>query len=177
MMVWDEESCGHCLRSADYAEAIARQLKLDDGDVEMARVGSLLHDIGKMGLDLSVLKKEGRFEDFEFEHIREHPAMGAAILARVLPESIVACARYHHEQPDGRGYPDGLYESEIPLAALICRVADVIDSLTSPQSYRPALTIEETVVELRAGAGTLYSERVVEAALELIERREIRPAA
>jgi putative nucleotidyltransferase with HDIG domain len=177
MRVWDEESFRHCLKTADYAASIARELGLEAEAVEHARVGALLHDIGKMGVDLNVLKKPGALDDHEAEHVHLHPGMGAAILERMLPQPIVDCAAAHHEQPDGRGYPHGLAEPQIPLVAMICRVADVLDSLTTPQTYRDAMTEEEALAELRGGAGSRYSARVVDALLRLIERRELSTAA
>jgi putative nucleotidyltransferase with HDIG domain len=177
MRVWDEATLRHCIQTAGYAAAIARELGLEDESVEHARIGSLLHDIGKMGVDLNVLKKPGSLDDHEAEHVHLHPGMGAAILERVLPQPIVDCALAHHEQPDGNGYPHGLREPQIPLVAMICRVADVFDSLTTHQSYRPALSIEDAVAELRDGAGTRYSARVVEALLRLAARDELDPAA
>jgi putative nucleotidyltransferase with HDIG domain len=177
MRVWDEASFRHCVQTAEYAAAIARELGVDDEASENVRVGSLLHDIGKMGVDLSVLKKPGALDDRESEHVHLHPGMGAAILERVLPQPIVDCAMAHHEQPDGKGYPHGLREPQIPLVAMICRVADVFDSLTTEQTYRPALSVDDAVAELREGAGTRYSAAVVEALLRLIERQELPFAA
>jgi putative nucleotidyltransferase with HDIG domain len=177
MRVWDEESFRHCVKTADYAAAIARELGLDAEATEDARIGALLHDIGKMGVDLGVLKKPGSLDEHEAEHVHLHPGMGAAILERVLPQPIVDCAAAHHEQPDGRGYPYGLTEPQIPLVAMICRVADVLDSLTSPQTYRGAMTEDEALAELRDGAGTRYSARVVDALFRLIARNELSTAA
>ncbi len=177
MRVWDADSYEHCVRTAEYAAAIARDLCLSGEAAEHVRIGALLHDIGKMGVDLNVLKKPGSLDAEEAEHIHMHPEMGESILARVLPQPIVDCAAAHHEQPDGRGYPRGLTEEAIPLGALICRVADVLDSLTSDQTYRPAMTLAETLAELRDGAGTRYSARIVEALLGLIEREDLRVAA
>lgn len=177
MTVWDEESLRHCERTAEYAEAICLELGLGAAETELIRTGALLHDIGKMGVNLSVLKKPGALDALEAADVHLHPEMGADILSRVLPETVVDCAAYHHEQPDGGGYPYGLMEEDIPLAALICRVADVLDSLTSDQSYRPRLTLEASLDELRGGAGTLYSDRVVRALLRAIERGSLPLAA
>lgn len=95
----------------------------------------------------------------------------------MLPAAVVECAASHHEQPDGNGYPDGLSEDAIPLGALICRVADVLDSLTTDQTYRPARSVEGALTELRDDAGTRYSKRVVDVLLGLIERQQLRLAA
>lgn len=177
LRVWDAESFEHCRRTALYAEAIAGELGLDAPAAELVRVGALLHDIGKMGVDLAILKKPARLAEHEREHVALHPAMGASILERVLPREIVECAAAHHEQPDGRGYPNGLHEAEIPLSAVICRVADVFDSLTTDQTYRPAMSVDEALSELRDGAGTRYDARVVAALERALERETIRLAA
>lgn len=177
MTVWDEESYRHCLATSEYAEAIGRELGIEGEELEWVRIGSLLHDIGKMGVDLAVLKKPGRLEAGETELVRMHSAAGAAILRRVLPKTAVDCAQDHHEQPDGSGYPRGLREHEIPMAALICRVADVFDSLTTDQTYRDAMSLTAAMRELRDGAGTRYSAAVVGALERLVEREELLIAA
>jgi len=177
MRVWDEHSFRHSLNTAAYARALARELGMDAEAAEEVRIGALLHDIGKMGLDLSVLKKPGRLDNHEAEHVHRHPEIGASILERVLPQPIVDCALAHHEQPDGRGYPHRLTESQIPVSAMVCRVADVLDSLTTPQTYRAALSLEAAIAELRDGAGTRYSSSVVEALVRLVERDELPAAA
>lgn len=177
MAVWDEESYRHSIRTAAYAEAIAREVGLSGEPLELVRIGALLHDIGKMGIAMAVLKKPGALAEDETEHVRQHPGMGEMILGRVLPETVVECAAAHHEQPDGGGYPQGLLEDDIPLTALICRVADVLDSLTSDQTYRPAMSIEQALDELRDGAGTRYSAGIVRALFALVEKSELRLAA
>lgn len=177
MRVWDEHSFRHSLNTAGYAAALAREMGVREEAAEEVRVGALLHDIGKMGLDLQVLKKPGRFEDHEAEHVHAHPAIGASILERVLPQTIVDCAVAHHEQPDGRGYPRRLAGPQIPLAAAICRVADVLDSLTTPQTYRAALSLSEAMDELQDGSGSRYSAEVVAALVRLVARDELPFAA
>jgi putative nucleotidyltransferase with HDIG domain len=169
LIVWDEDAYEHCRRTAEYAEAIGREMGIPHDELALIRTGSLLHDIGQMGVSLAILRKPGVLDEHEQERVRLHPLMGASILERVLPSSIVECAAAHHEQPDGLGYPRGLREAEIPRSALICRVADVLDSLTTVQSYRPALTLEAAVDELRDGAGTRYSASVVDALMRLLD--------
>jgi energy-coupling factor transport system substrate-specific component len=177
MVVWDEENFRHCQRTSEYAVAIAREMGLGAEAIEHARLGALLHDIGKIGVDLAVLRKPGRLDQGEEERVRAHPGMGESILERVLPPSIVECAAAHHEQPDGLGYPRGLQGDQIPVSALICRVADVLDALTTVQTYRPALSLDEALAELRDGAGTRYGKEVVQALCRLIDRRGVSLAA
>ena len=177
MSVWDPHNHQHCVRTSDYAAALCEELDIAGDEAEHVRIGALLHDVGKMAVDLAILRKPDSFDDEEWRHVKIHPAAGAEILARMMPQTVVDCAEYHHEQPDGRGYPHELREHQIPLAAMICRVADVLDSLTTDQSYRPAMSLEEALAELRDGAGTRYSERVVVALFAQVERRRLRPAA
>lgn len=177
LVVWDEACYRHCQRTSEYAATIAGELGIASEELEQIRIGALLHDIGQVGLDLEVLRKPGELDPADREHVRLHPGMGASILARVLPAAIVECAAAHHEQPDGLGYPHGLTEAQIPLGAQICRVADVLDSLTTAQTYRAAMTLDEAVAELRDGAGRRYSSLVVDALLRLIERRDANIAA
>jgi putative nucleotidyltransferase with HDIG domain len=177
MSVWDPHNYQHCVRTAEYAAALCEELDILGDEAEEVRVGALFHDVGKMVVDLAILRKPESFDDDEWRHIKVHPAAGAEMLARILPQTVVDCAEYHHEQPDGRGYPHQLTEDRIPVAALICRVADVLDSLTTDQSFRPAMSLQEALHELRDGAGTRYSERVVVALFAQVERRHFRPAA
>jgi putative nucleotidyltransferase with HDIG domain len=177
MKVWDPHNYQHCVRTSEYAAALCDELDIRGDEAEHVRIGALLHDVGKMAVDLAILRKPDSFDDEEWRHVKIHPAAGAEILARMMPQTVVDCAEYHHEQPDGRGYPHQLREHQIPLSAMICRVADVLDSLTTDQSYRPAMTLEEALAELSDGAGTRYSERVVVALFAQIERRRFRPAA
>ncbi|HYM16885.1 MAG TPA: HD domain-containing phosphohydrolase [Dehalococcoidia bacterium] len=177
MAVWDAENLHHCQRTAAYAASLCAELGIEGEQAEEIRVGALLHDIGKMAVDLAVLRKPGGFDARERQDVQVHPASGAEILARRLPQAVVDCAEYHHEQPDGAGYPHGLRAGEIPVAALICRVADVLDSLTTAQPYRPAMSLERALAELCDGAGTRYDERVVVALFAQIERRTLPAAA
>jgi putative nucleotidyltransferase with HDIG domain len=177
LIVWDEENYRHCRKTAEYAAAIAGEMGIAGEPAQHIRIGALLHDIGKIGVDLALLRKPGPLDAIELERVRLHPEMGASILERVLPETIVECATAHHEQPDGRGYPHGLKGDRIPAGALICRVADVLDSLTSPQTYRAALPLAAALNELRDGAGSRYGKEPVEALIRLVERRDLAIAA
>jgi len=177
MIVWDQVEYGHARRTADYAAQIAAEMGILGERAEHIRIGALLHDIGKIGLDLALLRKPGKLDADETEFVHLHPGMGASILQRVLPAEVVGSAGAHHEQPDGRGYPAGLADPHIPIGAAICRVADVLDSLTTAQTYRGALDLEGALDELRAGAGTLYNRAVVDALLAVTTGRSGRRAA
>jgi len=177
MIVWDADNYHHCLRSADYAAALCAELGVHGQEAEHIRIGTLLHDIGKLGVGLAVLNKAGRLNAAERDATHRHAEMGASILDRVLPPAIVELVRDHHEQPDGNGYPRGLCADQISRGAAICRVAEVLDALTTDQPYRQAKSLEAALTELQAGAGTRYDEQAVVALFALIERRQLRPAA
>lgn len=177
MIVWDQDNYGHCRRSAEYAVLIGREMGFGEEALENIRIGTLLHDIGKIGVDLALLRKPGRLDADELERVRMHPAMGADILGRVLPAAVVEIAAAHHEQPDGGGYPDGLRGDAIPVGATICRVADVLDSLTTNQTYRTAMSLDEALDELQSGVGSRYGEAAVAALVAVAQRQALQTAA
>jgi HD-GYP domain-containing protein (c-di-GMP phosphodiesterase class II) len=130
----------------------------------------MLHDIGKVALERSVLHKPGPLDDDEWAQVRDHPAQSAHILGAVARfAQYVPGARHHHERYDGRGYPDGLAGKAIPLDARILAVADSYDAMTSDRSYREALSHDEAIARLQDGAGTQFDPVCVRAfaALEL----------
>jgi putative nucleotidyltransferase with HDIG domain len=164
----DPYTAGHSERVANLSVAIARQLQLPDIDVETVRLGALLHDIGKIGVSDAVLRKPGRLSDEEFAQIRLHPSLGARILRplRFLAAHLPV-VELHHEQPNGRGYPHGLYGAQIPLLAGIVHVADAFDAMTSARAYRPSRPADEAIDELRRHAGSMFAPDVVDALVAL----------
>jgi len=160
----DPYTAGHSTRVANLSVAIGRQMQLADDAVESLRLGALLHDIGKIGVSDSVLRKPGKLTDEEFAQIKLHPTLGARILKplRILSEQ-VAIVELHHERPDGRGYPHGLRGDEIPLAASIVHVADAFDAITSARAYRPRRPAAEAMAEILRCSGTDFNPTVVEA--------------
>jgi putative two-component system response regulator len=131
---------GHAERVTLYALALADEVGLGAGDRETLRKGALLHDIGKISLPDAILDKPGPLTAQEYEVVKQHPAQGARIVEqlRSLREA-VPLIRWHHERPDGRGYPDGLCGEEIPRLVRILSIADVYDSLASKRPYRDAI--------------------------------------
>ncbi|RME82615.1 MAG: HD domain-containing protein, partial [Zetaproteobacteria bacterium] len=174
----DRYTKDHSRRVGDLAAKIAREMGLDEETAELVRVGGLLHDIGKVGIPDAVLLKPGRYTEREFAIMKAHPGIGDAILKHmdllVRERQIV---RHHHERMDGRGYPDRLRGEEIPLPARIVCVADAIDAMTTHRVYRKAQPLSFAVEQLRKNAGTQFDPKVVEAALRLIERGEVRSQA
>ena len=165
---------GHCERLGNLAARVAKRLGLSAQEIEHVRLGALLHDVGKIGIPDRVLEQDGLFTDEERALMRAHPLIGERLLEPLdfLPD-VRAIVRHHHERWDGRGYPDGLAETAIPLAARIVTLADAVEAMSTPRPYRPPLGRDAIVAELRAGRGTQWDPRVVDSALELIETDEL----
>ena len=160
----DPYTAGHSERVSAIAVGIGRQLRLDDEQLEVLRLGALLHDIGKIGVPDEVLRKPGSLTPPEFELIKQHPSLGARILRSVpFLARHIPIVELHHERPDGRGYPHGLAGDEIPLLARIAHVADAFDAMTSARAYRPARNSSEALSELWRCAGAQFDAEVVQA--------------
>ena len=170
-----EEGAGaHAYRVALYTEAVARELGLEPELVARVRLAGLLHDVGKIGVSDTILRKPGPLDEEEWDEMRRHPAIGARILRLRELEDVRAWILSHHERLDGRGYPAGLRGTEISPQARILAVADAYVAMTSDRVYRGALSAHEALEELWRGVGTQFDRRVV-AALEAVIRRERDP--
>jgi putative nucleotidyltransferase with HDIG domain len=134
----DDYTGGHTQRVTRYAAMLAQHLELPDDQLELIKIGTPLHDIGKIGIDDAILRKPGRLTAPEFAVMQEHTTKGAEILS-TIPEMqpIIPIVRHHHERWDGTGYPDRLAGEEIPLLARIVAVADAFDAMTSNRPYHP----------------------------------------
>lgn len=156
----DPYTAGHSLRVADYAVQIGLLAGLSPEKVDALRKSALLHDIGKIGTRDSVLLKDGRLTDEEFEQIKQHPVMGESILRQIEPADAMAPflpgVRSHHERFDGKGYPDQLKGEEIPLFGRIIAVADAFDAMTSNRPYRKGLDADRAIQILEEGRGTQW---------------------
>ena len=160
----DPYTAGHSERVSALSLAIGRCLWLDGAQLEVLRLGALLHDIGKIGISDHVLMKPGALTPEEYETIKQHPVVGARILKSVpFLEPHIPIVELHHERPDGRGYPHGLRGTEIPLVASIVHVADAFDAMTSARAYRPARAASEGLRELWRCAGAQFDAEVVHA--------------
>lgn len=166
----DQYTHQHILRVQRYAVATARQMGITGDEMMGLETAALLHDIGKLGVPEYVLLKPGPLTDEEFAKIKEHPRIGADILAPVpFPWPVLPGVKHHHERWDGSGYPDGLKGEDIPLQARILAVADVYDALTSNRSYRTALGHQEALEEIRQGISTHFDPDIVQAFLTVID--------
>jgi putative nucleotidyltransferase with HDIG domain len=159
---------GHSARVALYATEIARAMHLDAETVEVVNRGAMLHDLGKLSIMDTILRKPERLTADEFSLIKAHPVVGERILKPLRFLAREACAvRHHHERFDGSGYPDGLSGEDIPLAARIVTVADVFDAVTSHRPYRTALPVEAARQEIVRGRGTHFDPQVADAFLTI----------
>jgi diguanylate cyclase (GGDEF)-like protein/putative nucleotidyltransferase with HDIG domain len=166
----DAGTAAHSQTVGSYAEALARELGLNDEAVERVRFGGIVHDVGKIGIPDSILRKPGWLEPEDWEQMRRHPEIGAKILSGANLPDIGSWILAHHERPDGQGYPFGLTAEEIPLEARILAVADAYEAMTSDRVYRAALSPEQAREELRRCAGSQFDAEVVEVFLRLLER-------
>jgi putative nucleotidyltransferase with HDIG domain len=160
----DPYTAGHSDRVSTMAVVVGRQLRLPEDQLEVLRLGALLHDIGKIGISDAVLRKPGPLTEEEYELIREHPMLGARILRNVpFLAPHLPIVEFHHERPDGQGYPHRLQGDEIPLPARIVHVVDAFDAMTSARAYRRARSASEAMRELWRYADTQFDREVVEA--------------
>jgi len=154
----------HAERVTAYGMEIARRLGDELGEMPELEFGFLLHDIGKVAIPDSILYKPGPLTDEERALMAQHPMIGAQIVRGIeFLASAVEVVRSHHERWDGGGYPDGLAAEQIPLAARVFAVADVLDALTTDRPYRPASPITVARQMITQESGTQFDPRVVEA--------------
>src|SRR5437899_3041567 len=155
---------GHSARVALYAAEIASVMGLDDETIQVVSRGAMLHDLGKLSIMDTILRKPDRLTAEEFAVIKAHPVVGERILKPLRFLNREACAvRSHHEKFDGSGYPDGLKGEDIPLVARIVTVADVFDAVTSNRPYRTALPVDAAREEIARGRGTHFDPQVADA--------------
>jgi putative nucleotidyltransferase with HDIG domain len=163
---------GHSARVAAFSATIASELGLSDDEVEQVRMAGRLHDLGKIGIRESVLNKEGRLSEQEYQHVKEHVTIGAQILAPLKHLGrVVDYVRAHHEHWDGSGYPDGLRGEEIPLGGRIICASEVYDALTTSRPYQEKLEPAEAVDRMRALVSRVLDPHVMDALAAAVRRR------
>ncbi|HYM79032.1 MAG TPA: HD domain-containing phosphohydrolase [Candidatus Dormibacteraeota bacterium] len=159
----DHTTHTHLQRVRTYAVEVAKQLHLDDGQIEALRAAALLHDIGKLAVPEQIINKPGKLTPEEFEKMKVHPLVGAEILDRVaFPYPVAPIVRAHHERWDGTGYPEGLAGENIPIGARILAAVDCLDALASHRQYRPALPLAEAMAKVKEKSGTWFDPQIVE---------------
>lgn len=168
----DPHTAKHSMKVAEYAVQIARELGFTDDEAERVRRAALLHDVGKIAVPGVILNKPGKLTADEWETIKRHPVDSVRIIEGVeYFRPYVAGVRHHHERMDGEGYPDRLRGEAVPLDARIIAVADAFDAMTSSRAYRPALSKEAAVTELKACAGRQFDEQVVLALIRALDKK------
>ncbi len=153
----------HSTRLAEWGMRVGQELGLEEAELQNLEVAALLHDIGKVGIPDSILKKPGRLDPDEYALMKKHPEYGWAVL-RMLPgfERAALDILHHHENLDGKGYPAGLKGSEIPIVSRIVTVIDAFDAMVSSRPYRVGLPHEEAVRRLIESSGTQFDPAVVQ---------------
>jgi HD-GYP domain-containing protein (c-di-GMP phosphodiesterase class II)/HAMP domain-containing protein len=166
----DRYTRGHSERVTFFVVKIARMLGLDQTRIEELQYAGYLHDIGKIGIDLNILQKNGKLDAAEYELVKNHPLIGERIIAPIeFLKGIRASVSQHHERYDGLGYPLGITGREMTLEARILSVADAYDAMITDRPYRRALPKESALAELRRCSGTQFDPEVVEVFIEILE--------
>jgi putative nucleotidyltransferase with HDIG domain len=167
----DQYTGGHTARVTEYSLLLAEKLSLPPEEINLIRMGTPLHDIGKIGIEDKILKKPGKLDKEEYEIMKTHTTLGATILQQVpdlLP--IIPIVRSHHERWDGLGYPDALKGDKIPRLARIVGVADAFDAMTSDRPYRPGMAAEVAFAEIDKWKGKQFDPECAAAFLSIHQR-------
>ncbi len=167
-------TAGHSERVTQISLKIGRRLHLSHDELDNLHRAGLLHDIGKIGIPVSILDKTGKLSDEEYRRIKEHPAKGANILQPIEEYAeVIKIAIQHHERFDGKGYPKGLSGEEITLGGRIMAVADVFDALISHRPYRTGMTFEKALSIIKEGRGTQFDSNIVDIFMQLAQEEKL----
>ena len=170
----DTYTWGHADRSRRYTRAIAKELNLPEIMAKNIEYAALLHDLGKIGIEESILGKPGVLSSEEKESVKKHPLIGKKLLTSLsLLAPVVPMILYHHEWFNGQGYLEGLKGEEIPIGARIVALIDAWDAMTSDRLYRKALSKEKAAEEMKKSAGTQFDPQVVNAFLKVLEKENV----
>jgi putative nucleotidyltransferase with HDIG domain len=171
----DSYTRGHSHRVSAYSAVLAREMGWANEDVEGIRIAGLLHDIGKIAVDKTIINKASPLTSYECRELNSHPVVGYEILSKIkFPwKGIPMMTRNHHEKVDGSGYPDRLKRSDIPLGARIMALVDAFDAMTTDRPYRPRLSFREAMDEVKANFNKQFDPDVVQPFITVI-RKEVR---
>ena len=166
----DPYTAGHSERVTSIAIETARELGWPNEHIEILEIGSLLHDIGKIGVSDVILLKPGPLTEDEWTEMKKHPILGAKLLESISNlRQVLPYILYHHERYDGKGYPFGLAGTEIPVEGRMLAVLDTLDAMTSNRPYRVGMTIDEAIVEIQNNRATQFDPDVVDALMRVVE--------
>jgi putative nucleotidyltransferase with HDIG domain len=168
----DTYTKGHSHRVSAYCAALAEEMMLSDEEAEGIRIAGLLHDIGKIAIDRSIINKDSPLTKAERTELNLHPVVGYEILSKVrFPwDGITGITRNHHERVDGNGYPDGLKGKDIPIGVRIMSLADSFDAMTTDRPYRPALSASYVLMELQKNSNKQFDSNVVQSFFNLLSK-------
>ena len=170
----DHYTVGHTWRVTKFAQATARELNWSEEKLQQVEMGGLMHDIGKIAVADSVLRKPGALTDEEFAMMQVHPERGARLMQDIdFLQPLIPYALYHHERFDGRGYPHGLAGEDIPIEGRLVAVADTFDAMTSHRPYRKGLPPEVAREEIERNSGSQFDPVIVEAFLRAYDKGAI----
>jgi HD-GYP domain-containing protein (c-di-GMP phosphodiesterase class II) len=160
----DPYTRGHSERVSAYSMIVGREFGLDDRALRIMEISSLLHDVGKIGIEDKILRKPGALTEEEFEIMKTHPPKGAQILGGIPQmREIIPGIKHHHEKWAGGGYPDGLKGEQIPVLARIIGVADAFDAMTTNRPYQRGMTFERASARLNELVMKVYDPTVIDA--------------
>jgi putative nucleotidyltransferase with HDIG domain len=166
----DCETKHHCRRVQVYAVMLAQRLGVSPEELVDISYGSLLHDVGKIGVPDSILLKPGKLTDAEWQVMRRHTIIGHQMLSKIkFLRGASDIVLHHHERWDGGGYPQGISGEEIPLGARIFSIIDTYDAMTSKRPYKEALPIATARAEIERCAGTQFDPRIVKEFLRIVD--------
>ncbi len=167
----DKYTKGHSDMVTELSTSLVKFIRMEEELLGKIEAAASLHDIGKIGTRDAVLNKPGKLTGEEYEHVKKHAAMGERIVKPLIDDKDVTDGvRHHHERFDGKGYPDGLVDSQIPRTARIIALADAFDAMTSDRPYRKGYSREEAIGRIKQDAGKQFDPELVEKFLEMMEK-------
>lgn len=173
----DSYTRGHSERVTRYSLELAKKLDLPQERLKVIERAAILHDIGKIGIDLTLLHKEGRLTPDDINDLQQHPTIGMKILEPIeFLQDVRLCIGQHHERYDGQGYPNSVPASELLLESRILAIADAFDAMTSDRPYRKALSVEVAIKELYDNSGSQFDPELVTHFVELLNNSHVPPA-